>query len=830
MGEGWSDFYALSLLNNTAADITAGQYASGAYATYKITTPTYLDNYVYGIRRFPYSTVNTVNPMTWADVDDVTNNLSGGIPPTPLTFFNDNGAMEVHNSGEIWAGTLWEVRSRIIADPLGANGSVPVGNQTMLRLVTNGLKMTPIDPSFTDARDSIIDADCATNACANETSIWDGFADRGLGYGAKTPYNVMFGFISSHLAVHESFSVPFLDVVNPATDVAVNDSAGNNNGFIDPGEPILLTVTLTNPWRQAIRAVPSATATLTTSTPGVTIVDGSSIYGPIAPQGTAAGDTFSITLTQAVLCGSAIDFTLTTTSTLGVTSTTFRLRVGMASGTDPVVTYTANPTPDLFVPDAFGHGVFTSMNVTDDFEIADLNFRIDSATHDFAGDFSFLLRSPGDIGVDFISLIDGLVDFGGIDIVNMVTDDDLPSTAANDMVQQDETSAPYTEDWLPVFNAPWPTLVGFPPEDAVGNLSRYDGTSTLGTWTVLASDQVGADTGTLNAWSILVTPVHFVCSIFAPVAIVSGTKTVSGTFQEGGTVTYTVTLTNTGDAAQGDNAGNEFTDVLPASLTLVSAVASSGVATANVNPNEVTWNGTVAASGGTVTITITATVNAGAATDLKCNQGTISWDDDNDGTNNASSLTDDPGTAAPNDPTCFTVAGTPVLTATKTASGTFTTGSVVTYTIVISNSGTVASPDNAGNEFTDTLPAGLTVGTPTATSGTVSGSGVNPVTWSGSVPASGSVTITIPATITAGSGTTLSNQGTVSYDADGNGSNETTVQTDDPAVAGGADPTQFEVGGGIAEIPTLNEAGLLVLVLALLSAAWVALRRRKTTV
>ena len=74
MGEGWSDFYALSLLNNTNADNPNGRYAAGAYATYKLGG--LLDNYVYGIRRFPYSTDNTVNPLTWADVDDVTNNLS----------------------------------------------------------------------------------------------------------------------------------------------------------------------------------------------------------------------------------------------------------------------------------------------------------------------------------------------------------------------------------------------------------------------------------------------------------------------------------------------------------------------------------------------------------------------------------------------------------------------------------------------------------------------------------------------------------------------------------------------------------------------------------
>src|SRR5436305_934431 len=62
------------------------------------------------------------------------------------------------------------------------------------------------------------------------------------------------------------------------------------------------------------------------------------------------------------------------------------------------------------------------------------------------------------------------------------------------------------------------------------------------------------DTDTLNA---------------APGAVVTGTKTVSaGPYTVGGTLTYTVTLTNSGTGAQADNPGNEFTDVLPAQLAL----------------------------------------------------------------------------------------------------------------------------------------------------------------------------------------------------------------------------------------------------------------------
>lgn len=146
MGEGWSDFYALSLLNNTNADDPNGKYAAGAYATYRFVGFPFTDNYLYGIRRFPYSTDNSINPLTWADVDDTTFSLAGGIAPSPINF-SGAGALEVHNTGEIWALSLLEVRSRIIADPAGANGDVPTGNDTMLQIVTDAMKLTPSNPA-----------------------------------------------------------------------------------------------------------------------------------------------------------------------------------------------------------------------------------------------------------------------------------------------------------------------------------------------------------------------------------------------------------------------------------------------------------------------------------------------------------------------------------------------------------------------------------------------------------------------------------------------------------------------------------------------------------
>lgn len=798
MGEGWSDFYALSLLNNTNADTPTGQFASGAYATYKLLAG-YLDNYVYGIRRFPYSTVNTVNPMTWADVDDTTTNLSGGIAPTPITSFQSAGGMEVHNAGEIWAETLWEVRSRVIADPAGANGDVPTGSNTTLQIVTDGLKMTPIDPTFVDARDALLNADCATNACANEDSIWGGFADRGFGYGAKAPYYMVFAFaFQGHMAFHESFSTPYLDVVDPLVDVSIDDSPSNNNGAIDPGEAVRISVSLTNPWRSASKSVTAgAVATLSTVTPGVTIYDATSTYPVIAPQTSAAGDSFMFTVDPSVTAGTAIEFSLSITSSLGVTSTSFTVRVGTRNGTDPVVTYTADPNPDVVIPDGNQTGVAHSLAITDDYEIADVDFRLDSLTHSYDGDVNVMLKSPLGVGCDLIGMVGLLLspdNFGsaGTNYTNMVIDDEAPATA--DMFAAPDTDAPYTGTWLPIYNTPTMAAFGIGPEDPTGTLSRHDGTSSKGTWQVLAADHATPDAGTLNAYSLLVTPVHFDVTAFAPAVVAVATKTVTGTFQVGGTVTYTITLTNNGTTNQADNTGHEFTDTLPASLTLVSAIASSGTpATAG---NTVDWDGSLAPLGGSVTITITATINAGTQGTSISNQGSFSYDADGDLANDTVALTDDPSVGGTSDPTTFLVANA-LLSGTKTASGTFLANSTVTYTVTLSNSGSAASLDNVGDEFSDVLPSDLTLITASASSGTVLPNvGTNTVTWNGSIPASGSVTITITATIEAvAPGTTITNQGSINYDADLNGVNETSTTTDDPGVAGTNDPTSFQVGG-----------------------------------
>jgi uncharacterized repeat protein (TIGR01451 family) len=266
------------------------------------------------------------------------------------------------------------------------------------------------------------------------------------------------------------------------------------------------------------------------------------------------------------------------------------------------------------------------------------------------------MKAPSGYGTSLIYLRGDFLFPGqgaGANFVNTVID----GSSANDLNLSLISDEPYTGDWLPAFNSPIWGLFGIPNlgPDPVDQLSYVNGLSTQGVWKVHIDDIAEGDIGQLNAWSLIVTPTAFSCAAVAPAVALQASKTVAGNFVAGGAITYTVVLQNTGSAAQADNPGNEFTDVLPPTLTLVSAAADSGTAAANTGTNTVTWNGALPAVIGQVTITINATINSTAAGQTVSNQGQLSFDANADGTNEATGATDDPTTRTAGDPTSFVV-------------------------------------------------------------------------------------------------------------------------------------------------------------------------------
>ena len=82
---------------------------------------------------------------------------------------------EVHSDGEIWAQTLWDLRTRWSS--ARAAGASDLAEE----LVTEAMRISPPEPSFLDMRNSILVADQAT-AAGLQDLIWEAFAGRGMGF------------------------------------------------------------------------------------------------------------------------------------------------------------------------------------------------------------------------------------------------------------------------------------------------------------------------------------------------------------------------------------------------------------------------------------------------------------------------------------------------------------------------------------------------------------------------------------------------------------------------------------------------------------------------
>ncbi len=421
-------------------------------------------------------------------------------------------------------------------------------------------------------------------------------------------------------------------------------------------------------------------------------------------------------------------------------------------------------------------------------------------THTFAADLDWTLLSPA-ASIATLSTDNG----AGNDNVWNGT---LWSADANPLGQ-----VPYTTNNGVVTDHAYVNLTLASPLTVEESFGTFFGEDPNGTWTITISDDLAGDGGSLASWTLDVDTCSCVINVDH-----SATKTdgLTNAFP-GQAVTYTITVANAGP--QADPAAI-ITDTFPAGLTGVTwTCASGGGGGVCGNPNGAGNINETAnlPAGGSVVFTVNATVGAafvGTITNTATVAASVGVTDTAPGNNSGVDNT--------------TVTSPADVTGTKTVDGIFEEGGAITYTVTLTNNGPATQLDNAGDEFIDVLPVGVSLVSATATSGTaVANIGLNTVTWNGSIPFPGSVTITIDATIDPGTGgQTLVNQGTINFDADGNASNESSGVTDDPAAGGATDGTGFIVGQDTVEIPTLSGISLALLALLLAIAASILLRRR----
>lgn len=312
MGEGWSDFYAQSLLSEPS-DPLHGVYAMGGYSTVGLSSA----SYYYGIRGFPKAVMSHTggpnnrphNPLTFADIDQTQFSTDDGAYPRLVAGHISTTADQVHAAGEVWSSALWEARGLLI-QRLGHT----VGNQTMLQLVTDGMKLDPASPTFLQARDSIIAADCAASGGANEADIWDGFALRGMGYSAQV---VNPGTGGGTARVIEAFDTPTSPIMGTPSVIGSGCVVNLIEGAPpNPGETVTITVPLTN------QLCGTAMTGVSAQIVGGTFAS----YGTLGPGATVIQN-LTYTIPEGT-CGDLLQLEVEITTDAGVVSNYIPLQVG----------------------------------------------------------------------------------------------------------------------------------------------------------------------------------------------------------------------------------------------------------------------------------------------------------------------------------------------------------------------------------------------------------------------------------------------------------------------------------------------------------------------
>jgi hypothetical protein len=265
--EGFADFNALLMMVESgdsafgAAGSFSGTYASAGYVADRTTSLSVPENgYYFGLRRYPYSTDLTRNPLTFTYIQD-----GVALPVGPPASDNSAANSEVHKTGEVWASMLWECYAALLQQPV----AFATTQDNMKRYFVAGLKLTPVDATFPEARDALLQA-ILSQSSGDYQACAAGFAKRGLGIGAVSPdrYDQNSGGLAESFVSNKSAGA----FVSAALSDTQAGSCDASDGYLDSLEAGALTFKFYNGGFQ-----PLAAATLSVTSPDAFVTT------PVAP-------------------------------------------------------------------------------------------------------------------------------------------------------------------------------------------------------------------------------------------------------------------------------------------------------------------------------------------------------------------------------------------------------------------------------------------------------------------------------------------------------------------------------------------------------------------
>ena len=223
-GEGWSDYYAISMLLDPTIDDPNQPRGMGPYALFQA------DRHGAGIRPRPYTRDMSIQPFTYDSIK------TGG-------WLNGSSLALPHGLGHGWAAVLWDMNWDLI-DKHGFNPHIygawnTGGNNRANQYVMDGLKMQGCGPGLVVARGAIIAAADLLSEGEDTCTSWASFARRGLGYSAvqgTTNRDDNSEAFDTHPDCQEGFvgginDEPSLNVVNAGTTRPMEFTLGGNQGL-----------------------------------------------------------------------------------------------------------------------------------------------------------------------------------------------------------------------------------------------------------------------------------------------------------------------------------------------------------------------------------------------------------------------------------------------------------------------------------------------------------------------------------------------------------------------------------------------------------------------
>jgi subtilisin-like proprotein convertase family protein len=268
-------------------------------------------------------------------------------------------------------------------------------------------------------------------------------------------------------------AVPVLVHESTTIDDAV--AGGDGDAVLESDEQVELTEEVRNAGNADATGV---SATLTGGA-GLAVTQGSSGY-PAIPDDDGTGSNtapFGARLANAATCGADVGATLAISSATGTHTVPLVLPTGEEAPTAQTHSAAAPQVP-LAIPDDAAAGIASSVFVAERGRIKDLDVTIGSLTHTWVGDLVIEITGPDGTTVRLAEHPGG-PDNDGDNLTGTSFDDEAPDNLS-------EGSAPYAGSFTPQND----------------QLSRFDGTSRRGTWTLRVRDLFQGDVGTLHGWAV----------------------------------------------------------------------------------------------------------------------------------------------------------------------------------------------------------------------------------------------------------------------------------------------------------------------------------------